>query len=69
MSKTVDGVTTLDLVDDLNPSGYPQVLAEYSPVTSELGGDLCLGSDFGQRDECRLDAVVPLLRWGRELET
>ena len=29
VSKTVGGVTTCYLVDDRNPSGYPQVMEEY----------------------------------------
>jgi len=33
VSKTVGGTTILYLVDDLNPSGYPQVLAEYNATT------------------------------------
>lgn len=33
VSKTVDGATTYYLVDDQNPTGYPQVIAEYSPTT------------------------------------
>ncbi len=35
-SKTVNGVTTYYLVDDLNPTGYAQVLEELSPETSGL---------------------------------
>ncbi|HWD21489.1 MAG TPA: RHS repeat-associated core domain-containing protein [Verrucomicrobiae bacterium] len=32
--KTVSGATTYYLVDDQNPTGYPQVLAEYSNVSN-----------------------------------
>jgi RHS repeat-associated protein len=35
MSKTVNGVTTLYLVDDGIPSGYAQVLEEYTSVNSQ----------------------------------
>jgi RHS repeat-associated protein len=41
VSKTINGVTTLYLVDDQNPTGYSQVLCEYGasePATSQLLG-------------------------------
>ena len=36
VSKTVSGVTTFYLVDDLNPTGYAQVLEELSTLNSQL---------------------------------
>ena len=35
VSKTVGGITTLYLVDDRNPSGYAQVLEEYTSINSQ----------------------------------
>jgi len=36
VSKTVGSTTTLYLVDDMNPTGYPQVLAEYLTSVTNL---------------------------------